>query len=125
MTGGADKSPLTAGFERSGRTNWATRNAIVADPRIARNVRPVAASARDNLAFHRAVTEVVEERIGAGRQRRNIHGDRLPRLHDALAMQLEALELDGRAGRYRVWLPSGVLAAAPGCAGLDLARVKS
>ena len=93
-TGGADKSPCTAGFERSGRTNCAARIAIAADPRIVRNApRPVTASARDNLAFDRAVAEVVEERVGAGRERREVHGYGLSRLHDALAMQLETLKL--------------------------------
>src|SRR5208282_2703083 len=95
-TGGADRSPFTLGFERSRRTNWAATIAIAADQRITPKARAVGASARDNLALDRAVTEVVKERVRARRECRQIDRDRLARLHDALAMQLEAFELDRR-----------------------------
>ena len=125
-TGGADKSPLHGGIRTIGTHELGYQDCDCCRPEDrAKRARPVAASARDNLAFHRAVTEVVEERISAGRERRDIHGDGLSRLHDALAMQLEALELDGRiAGVGDLQFDGSVGGQRQAC-GLDGAGVKA
>src|SRR5260370_2060294 len=51
-------------------------------------------SARDDLAGGRTVAEVVDELIGAGRESRDDHRDRLAGLNDPLAMQFETFEFD-------------------------------
>src|SRR5262245_59553295 len=48
---------------------------------------------RDHLAL-RGLMEIIEERVGAGRQRSDVDGHRLTGRHDLLAVELSALELD-------------------------------
>src|SRR5438093_5073032 len=47
------------------------------------------------------LVEVVEELVASGREPRDVDRDRPPRRHDALAVQLEALELDRGRGLVR------------------------
>src|SRR5262249_56671797 len=63
-------------------------------PRISASLRMPAGLFADDGSLRRLFVEVVEERIRARFQVGQVDRDRLPRLDDALAMQLEALELD-------------------------------
>src|SRR5438445_8658987 len=66
------------------------------------------------------LVKVVEELIAPGPEARDVHRGRLPRLDHALAVQLEALELDRHRG------PVGDLEADAGAGGrLDLGRRES